>query len=108
MSGAYGSLISRRRFRTDSSELTRLETTFDLSQGRRETKGLPIARTGPQLSAIALVSRGRSLVFGSAFDVSTARRSAFCQPRTGWSGRAFDPASLCRLTTRITGSAYRG
>src|SRR5215472_8632720 len=34
-------------------------------------------------------------------------KASFCRPRTGWSGRAFDAAAL-PLTTRITGSAYRG
>ena len=34
------------------------------------------------------------------------RKASFCQPRSGWYERALDPAGLCRLTTRITGSVY--
>jgi len=42
MSGAFGSLISRRLFRTYSSELARLETALGCDQWLLKYVGLPL------------------------------------------------------------------
>ena len=66
----------------------------------------PLARVLPSLSAAQRENVRATL---EVYSKGTPHRKALlCRPRTGWYGRAFDPAALCRLTTRITGSACCG